>query len=156
MMTLEEAIKHCKDVSLSCTNKECALEHFQLLKWLQEYSNMLEEQRKQKSTDNIELKFHPGDWIIRNTEGFKHNTYLVKEIRDYYICEDLKGRRGTFTFNDVHNNFKLWDISDAIITPATKEQRDTLFAKMKEAGYEWDTTKKELKKVNYKKNYQNK
>lgn len=29
--------------------------------------------------------------------------------------------------------------------PATKEQRDTLFAKMKEAGYEWDTEKKELK-----------
>ena len=30
--------------------------------------------------------------------------------------------------------------------PATKEQRDTLFAKMKEAGYEWDAEKKELKK----------
>ena len=48
MMTLEEAIKHCKDVALSCTNKECALEHFQLLKWLQEYSNMLEKQGGQK------------------------------------------------------------------------------------------------------------
>ena len=31
--------------------------------------------------------------------------------------------------------------------PATKEQRDTLFAKMKEAGYEWDAEKKELKKI---------
>ena len=30
--------------------------------------------------------------------------------------------------------------------PATKEQRDLLFAKMKEAGYEWDADKKELKK----------
>ena len=29
--------------------------------------------------------------------------------------------------------------------PATKEQRDILFAKMKEAGYEWDAKKKELK-----------
>ena len=29
--------------------------------------------------------------------------------------------------------------------PATKEQRDLLFQKMKEAGYEWDTEKKELK-----------
>lgn len=31
--------------------------------------------------------------------------------------------------------------------PATKEQCDTLFAKMKEAGYEWDADKKELKKI---------
>ena len=31
--------------------------------------------------------------------------------------------------------------------PATKEQRDLLFSKMKEAGYEWDSKKKELKKI---------
>ena len=30
--------------------------------------------------------------------------------------------------------------------PATKEQRDLLFQKIKEAGYEWDSEKKELKK----------
>ena len=35
-------------------------------------------------------------------------------------------------------------------TPATKEQRDLLFQKMKEAGYEWDAEKKELKKIEYK------
>lgn len=31
--------------------------------------------------------------------------------------------------------------------PATKEQRDLLFQKMHEAGYEWDADKKELKKI---------
>lgn len=31
--------------------------------------------------------------------------------------------------------------------PATKEQCDLLFQKMKEAGYEWDAEKKELKKI---------
>jgi hypothetical protein len=36
-------------------------------------------------------------------------------------------------------------LGDAII-PATKEQRDILFSKMKEAGYEWNAKKKELKK----------
>ena len=36
------------------------------------------------------------------------------------------------------------------IHPATKEQRDLLFQKMKEAGYEWDAEKKELKKVEQK------
>lgn len=49
------------------------------------------------------------------------------------------------------------DIPDAVIgnihdkgihfRPATKEQRDLLFEKMKEAGYEYDSEKKELKKV---------
>ena len=32
-------------------------------------------------------------------------------------------------------------------TPATKEQRDLLFQKMKESGYEWDAEKKELKEI---------
>ena len=36
------------------------------------------------------------------------------------------------------------------IYPATKEQRDLLFQKMKEAGYEWDDVKKELKKIEQK------
>ena len=34
-----------------------------------------------------------------------------------------------------------------ITTPATKEQCDLLFQKMHEAGYEWDSEKKELKKI---------
>ena len=33
------------------------------------------------------------------------------------------------------------------VEPATKEQRDLLFIKMKEAGYEWDAEKKELNKL---------
>ena len=34
-----------------------------------------------------------------------------------------------------------------IIHPATKEQRDLLFSKMKEADYEWEADKKELKMI---------
>jgi len=34
--------------------------------------------------------------------------------------------------------------------PATKEQRDFLFSKMNEAGYEWDAETKELKKIKQK------
>ena len=143
----------------------------------------------------VEPKFKIGDWVIRSAEGFKHNAYRITEVKDYYVCEELKGRRVTFTFNDVHNNFKLWDISDAKdgdvlatsagafiyngnngggscpgcycgidtlgnfrigveyhwtgkpVFPATKEQRDLLFKKMKEEGYEWNAEKKELKKI---------
>ena len=35
--------------------------------------------------------------------------------------------------------------------PATKEQRDLLFSKMKEAGYEWDAEKKELRIIDWSK-----
>ena len=38
-----------------------------------------------------------------------------------------------------------WSYKEGV-KPATKEQRDLLFQKMKEAGYEWDANKKELKK----------
>lgn len=41
-----------------------------------------------------------------------------------------------------------WDVKG--FTPATKEQRDLLFQKMKEAGYEWDSEKKELKEIEQK------
>ena len=37
--------------------------------------------------------------------------------------------------------------ADGNIFPATKEQCDFLFQEMKEAGYEWDAEKKELKKI---------
>ena len=33
------------------------------------------------------------------------------------------------------------------VRPATKKERDLLFTKMKEEGYEWNTKKKELKKI---------
>lgn len=45
--------------------------------------------------------------------------------------------------------FALWNTSKCIICtdeciPANKEQRDILFSKMKEEGYEWDSENKEL------------
>lgn len=38
-----------------------------------------------------------------------------------------------------------WEVKG--FQPATHEQRDLLFQKMKDAGYEWDEAKKELKKI---------
>ena len=35
-MTLDEAIKHCKEVADTCENKECSIEHEQLAEWLKE------------------------------------------------------------------------------------------------------------------------
>lgn len=44
------------------------------------------------------------------------------------------------------DNFDHWWTEEKV-QPATKEQRDLLFAKMKESGWEWDDEKKELKKI---------
>ena len=57
----------------------------------------------------------------------------------YYCCYD--GKRF------ITNSFYLLTEQDEIdIYPATKEQRDALMKAMNNAGYEWDTEKKELKK----------
>ena len=46
--------------------------------------------------------------------------------------------------HDVNNNLKhFWEAASGV-KPATKEQRDLLFQKMKEAGYEWNGEKKVL------------
>ena len=51
----------------------------------------------------------------------------------------------------VNNDFcPKHGTSNAKWHPSTKEQRDILFSKMKEAGYEWDAEKKELKKIEQK------
>ena len=46
----------------------------------------------------------------------------------------------------INENDYSWERKDAC-HPATKEQRDLLFAKMKEAGYEWNKDKKKLIKL---------
>ena len=54
---------------------------------------------------------------------------------------------GVFKDNCRKND---WTNSVDNVYPATKEQRDLLFQKMKEAEYEWDADKKELKKIEQK------
>ena len=56
-----------------------------------------------------------------------------------------------FITNDgeFHTGYERYVVDSTIhgnAHPATKEQRDFLFQKIKEAGYEWDSEKKELKK----------
>ena len=154
---------------------------------------------EQNYDDNVKPKFSKGDCIIRNTDGYIHNTYYIKDVfDDYYVCTELNSKYNvTFTFKEAHNTFKLWSISDAkdgdvlvedsclfIIKklnddfsadtycvlhvdgdyenncrlifdykdtyPATKEQCEVLFNRIKMENYEWDPEKKELKKLNIK------
>ena len=69
-------------------------------------------------------------------------------------CDD-NGSLYVYCGINAHNDFSIlsedpenvWDDYSKQYFPATKEQRDLLFQKMKEAGYEWDAEKKELKKI---------
>ena len=84
-------------------------------------------------------------WTIQDA---KDGDVLVDVYGNIGICEQCDdfdwvsycslGCNGGFQhFKIEHENEKTY--------PATKEQRDLLFTKMKEAGYEWDAEKKELK-----------
>ena len=75
---------------------------------------------------------------------------LIKSITDkkieFWFC--LTNGNQYEVFDGVVPYTNLASREDA--TPATKEQRDLLFQKIKEAGYEWDGEKKELKKIEQK------
>lgn len=53
MMTLKEAIEHATEISETCDNKECSLDHKQLACWLTE----LKELREQHKSDMMNIPF---------------------------------------------------------------------------------------------------
>lgn len=83
-----------------------------------------------------------GDVLACNEEILLFKSYSAQE-RIYLYC----------WYNGQTNNFHSKEVIDILLTttnkvcPATKEQRDLLFQKIKEAGYEWDADKKKLKKL---------
>jgi hypothetical protein len=71
-------------------------------------------------------------------------TFIFKKYQDKSVCYHCAA--------SAFNNFSISDTGEFdsnYVHPATKEQRDTLFAKIKEAGYEWDADMKELKEIGF-------
>jgi hypothetical protein len=71
--------------------------------------------------------------------------FIFNRIKGEWIhCYCTLHRDGSF----ISKNYDLMHIKHCKeVQPATKEQHDLLFQKMKEAGYEWDSDKKELHKI---------
>ena len=118
----------------------------------------------------------PLDYILQSQDGniVDDTISYVDEQFHSFTIEDAK-EGDVLTYNDSRNNVwvcifkeyangKVYDyctldneffsehgnwnyLASFNYVPATKEQRDLLFQKMKEAGYEWDAEKKELKKI---------
>ena len=91
-------------------------------------------------TDNLDCFNNPFIFILKRFE----NVYfgLVKPSDFSSHCFLTMSDKQEFREGDYHHMHN--------IQPATKEQRELLFSKMKEEGWEWDAEKKKLRKINSK------
>ena len=80
-----------------------------------------------------------GDVLIASDESIFIYSGSTYRYAKFYVALTKYGR--------LNINGGNWEYKNSILHPATEEQRDLLFSKMKEAGYEWDADKKELKKI---------
>ena len=142
-----------------------------------------------KPIDNVEPKFHDGQWIVWQGKYFKVNYNGCR-----YELTDQNGKNTSLEYGTIDETAHLWNISDAKdgdvlatedvvfifkhidktglslcksycevignselglgfdfsindVYPASKEQRELLHSKIKEAGYEWDAKLKQVKKI---------
>ena len=91
------------------------------------------------------------DGDVLATENF---IFIFKNIDDgngvHYYCQyEISKHEDDNQFDIALPQSLMGRVGNSIshYSPATKEQRNLLFQKMKEAGYEWDAGKKELKKI---------
>ena len=85
-----------------------------------------------------------GDVLCYETEN-ELRIFIYKNGHIHYHCCYYNGH-----LTIVDSFFVIQKHLLSYVHPATKEQRDLLFQKMEEVGYEWDNEKKELKKVKQK------
>ena len=94
-----------------------------------------------------------GDVLVIES-GRRNNEclFIFKDIACREVLEHCYYRTNDSTFSPTGS---FIGYLDNIYHPATKEQCILLFSKMKEAGYEWDADKKELKPTNNRFDYEN-
>ena len=73
-MTIEEAIQHCREVALRCNEeqRECALEHVQLMDWLKELKCL----RKV-----VDKKYLDGIVALKKAFGEEYDRHFEIELR---------------------------------------------------------------------------
>lgn len=83
-------------------------------------------------------------FIFNGLDNWKFDADGDRAVATGYCCLDITADKMEFGIQGPDC------IEVNTIKPATKEQRDFLFQKIKEAGYEWDSERKELKNIKYK------
>ena len=83
-----------------------------------------------------------GDVLINGSNIFIFHFLNDTRLMGYCHINTDDGR----FYNDLGKN-ECFCLIDAVVTPVTQEQRNFLFTKMREAGYDWNSEKKELMKI---------
>ena len=132
----------------------------------------------------LKERFKVGDWIVNNKDntygiirrihddntGFEKDYHLwtIQDAKDGDVLVDKYGNIGIYQgdknavvwysccYCGVNKVFYTEGSHEFPCYPATKEQRELLFKKMNEAGYEWDVEKKKLDKVEQKQEWSDK
>ena len=115
--------------------------------------------------ESLIVNLEDGNTYANNTDLKEFHLWTIEDAKDGDVLVDInEGKPFIFKktntgpsddvasycdiFYNIFHAAGTWTTTDII--PATKEQHDLLFTKMKEAGYEWDVEKKELKKIEQK------
>ena len=114
-------------------------------------------------TKTLDKRYHP--WTINDAKDgdvlainwYEGDDYWEKIVifKKYHNNDDVVGTCVEGYGNTFKNGKLVWDAEvpffsktwTGTLRPATKEQRDFLFQKIKEAGYEWNSETKTLKKL---------
>ena len=97
-------------------------------------------------------------WSIKDAKAGEvlandHHILILKELNYDWWTNGFPYSVQAYCGIKPNGNFELgkehWCFCGTLhMRPATSEERDLLFAKMREAGYQWDGEKKELKRIN--------
>ncbi len=131
---------------------------FQIVKVLDNIYTYRTNKGKEYSCTHYSLENDVRLWIVENANdgdvlAYKDEISIYKH--DIKNCTKEDANFGGFVYHCCYDGkrfitdslYSLTEKDKKDIYPATKEQRDFLFQKMKGAGYEWDVEKKELKKI---------
>ena len=100
-------------------------------------------------------------WTIQDAkDGDALCTYECDEPKIVFILKGAPKKHYALSYHCYYNIMYPYFVSDSEngclapkdenVKPATKEQRDLLYSKMKQEGFEWNAEKKELKKIEQK------
>lgn len=112
----------------------------------------IDDKQKFSSIDYVNYEYN--EWTIQDAKDGDvlvngSNIFIFHFINDTRLMGYCHVNTDDGRFYDDIGKNECFCLIDAVVNPATKEQRDLLFQKMNEAGYEWDAEKKELKKIKY-------
>ena len=83
-----------------------------------------------------------GDMLVNGSNIFIFHCIDTTRLMGYCHVNTDDGR----FYDDIGKN-ECFCLIDAVVIPASKEQRELLFSKMNKAGYVWDPEQKELKQL---------